>query len=194
MSDLDLKPTARLILGMIRIGKRTGYEIKQLVDVSARFFWTTSYGQIYPELKRLEEAELIRGEADPTGGRSRTVYSLTPAGERALDAWLESRDELVWELRDEGLLKLFFSEGRHPAAIAEHFRAVRARSEAVVEQLRALEPEGHEPGPGPLMVLEFGIAFNEWLTDWWRQAEDRLAESTGAGVSGAGVSRAGARG
>ena len=37
---------------MIRNGRRTGYEIKQLVDVSTRFFWAASYGQIYPELKR----------------------------------------------------------------------------------------------------------------------------------------------
>ena len=50
-----LSPTGRVILGMIRMGRRTGYDIKQLVDVSARFFWSASYGQIYPELKRLEE-------------------------------------------------------------------------------------------------------------------------------------------
>lgn len=174
MSGTDLSPTGRLILGMIRLGKRTGYEIKQLVDVSARFFWTTSYGQIYPELKRLEQAGLIRGEESPTGGRSRTVYSLTPAGEEALDRWLEPGGDLVWELRDEGLLKLFFSEDRDPAEVAEHMRSVRARSESVAEQLRALRPDLDEPGPGPLMALEFGIAFNEWLADWWRRAEERV--------------------
>jgi DNA-binding PadR family transcriptional regulator len=172
----QLSPTARVILGMVRMGKRTGYEIKQLVDVSARFFWTASYGQIYPELRRLEQAGLVEGEATPTGGRSRTVYTLTPAGEAALDAWLASSDELVWELRDEGLLKLFFSEGRDPDEVREHLRAVRARSERVAEQLRSLRPEGpREPGPGPLMALEFGIAFNEWLAGWWTEAEERIA-------------------
>ena len=172
---MKLSPTARLILGMIRLGKRTGYEIKQLVDVSARFFWTTSYGQIYPELKRLEEAGLIRGEAAPTGARSRTVYSLTPAGEEALDGWLAPDGELVWELRDEGLLKLFFSEERDPAEVAANIRAARERSESVAAALRGLKPDlPGEPDPGPLMVLEFGIAFNEWLADWWRQAEERV--------------------
>jgi DNA-binding PadR family transcriptional regulator len=179
MSEHGLNPTARLILGMIRLGKRTGYEIKQLVDVSARFFWTTSYGQIYPELKRLEEAGLIAGEAAPTGGRSRTVYSLTAAGEEALDAWLSDPRELVWELRDEGLLKVFFSEGRDPDAVLTHLRAARARSEGVAAQLRDLAPDDlDEPGPGPMMALEFGIAFNEWLAAWWRQAEERVAAST----------------
>ena len=169
-----LSPTGRVILGMIRLGKRTGYEIKQLVDVSARFFWSASYGQIYPELKRLEEAGMIRGEADPAGGRARTVYSLTAAGERALDEWLESDAELVWELRDEGLLKLFFAEGRDPESVRAHMRLARRRSEDVAERLRSMAPEGLEgAGPGPLMVLRFGIEFNEWLAGWWARAEER---------------------
>lgn len=181
MNGHDLSPTGRLILGMIRIGKRTGYEIKQLVDVSARFFWTTSYGQIYPELKRLEEEGLIAGEAAPTGGRSRTVYSLTDTGEQALDAWLGSGGDLVWELRDEGLLKVFFSAGREPEAVLAHLRAARERSEGVAAQLRAIAPgDLHEPEPGPLMALEFGIAFNEWLAAWWKQAEERVAREASA--------------
>jgi DNA-binding PadR family transcriptional regulator len=174
MSDVTLAPTARVILGMVRMGKRTGYEIKQLVDVSARFFWTTSYGQIYPELKRLEKQGLVRGEADPTGGRSRTVYSLTRAGDAALDAWLSSPDELVWEMRDEGLLKLFFSEGRDPAELRDHLRSVRERSEAVAARLRELGPVAEGAGPGPPMVREFGIALNEWLAGWWKRAEERI--------------------
>ena len=71
---MDLSKTAYVILGMLRMGKRTGYEIKSLVDVSARFFWAASYGQIYPELKRLEEAGLIRGQATETGERRRREY------------------------------------------------------------------------------------------------------------------------
>src|SRR5215211_2439172 len=69
MAARDHSKTAYVILGMLALGKRTGYEIKALVDVSTRFFWAASYGQIYPELKRLEEAGLIRGEEDPSHGR-----------------------------------------------------------------------------------------------------------------------------
>src|SRR3989440_7864888 len=105
---MELSPTARVLLGMIRKGRRTGYEIKQLVDVSTRFFWAASYGQIYPELRRLEEAGLIEGEDAPTGGRQRRSYRLTPAGEAALHDWLVSDGDLTFEVRDEGLLRLFF--------------------------------------------------------------------------------------
>src|SRR2546421_8408 len=54
VSAQDLTPTGRVILGMLRLGKRTGYEIKQIVDVSTRFFWAASYGQIYPELQPVD--------------------------------------------------------------------------------------------------------------------------------------------
>ena len=55
MSPPPLTPTGRVILGMIALGNQTGYDIKQLVDKSTRHFWAASYGQIYPELRRLEE-------------------------------------------------------------------------------------------------------------------------------------------
>ena len=106
----ELSATGRVILGMIAIGKQTGYDIKQLVDKSTRHFWAASYGQIYPELKRLEERGLIRGRSEPSGGRARTVYELTDAGRTALLAWLASDAEPLYELRDEGMLKLFFSD------------------------------------------------------------------------------------
>ena len=169
----ELSPTGRVILGMIRLGKRTGYDIKQLVDVSARFFWTASYGQIYPELKRLEEAGLVVGEPEPTGGRQRTVYTLTETGEEALDAWLGTGGELVWELRDEALLKLFFAQpGLDPASVRELANAARRRSEDVVEKLRALGPVADDPEPGPALVRRYGIEMNEWMAAWWRRIEE----------------------
>ena len=95
---------------MLALGNRTAYEIKQVVDVSTRHFWAASYGQIYPELKRLEDRGLVRGRPEPWGARPRTAYELTEAGEAALQDWLASDEELVDEVRDEGMLKLFFSD------------------------------------------------------------------------------------
>src|ERR1700755_3639592 len=80
-----LSPIGRVILGMIAFGKRTGYDIKTFVDRTARYFWAASYGQIYPELKRLEDQGLVRGRPEPSGERARTVYELTEAGTAALE-------------------------------------------------------------------------------------------------------------
>src|SRR6185503_16291265 len=111
---MELSKTSYVILGMLRLGRRTGYEIKALVDVSTRFFWAASYGQIYPELASLEGLGLAGGEENRTNGRRRKAYDLTPAGERALHEWLTSEEPLHIELRHEGALKFFFSDALTP--------------------------------------------------------------------------------
>src|SRR6266566_6201185 len=103
LPDVELSPTGRVILGMIAFGKRTGYDIKTFVDRTTRYFWAASYGQIYPELKRLEDQGLVRGRPEPAGGRARTVYELTDQGTAALEHWLASGEDQLYELRDEGM-------------------------------------------------------------------------------------------
>ena len=78
----SLSPTARVILGLLAWRPRTGYEIKQVTDQSTRFFWGASYGQIYPELRRLEADGLVESREEPRGRVPRRVYSLTKAGRR----------------------------------------------------------------------------------------------------------------
>src|SRR5215212_5708677 len=110
----SLSATAYVILGMVSREPRSGYEIKALVDNTTRFFWAASYGQIYPELKKLSEAGLLEGADAPRGERKRTVYAITAAGRQALEDWLRQPPG-TYELRDEGLLKLFFAGALPPA-------------------------------------------------------------------------------
>src|SRR3954469_15491533 len=90
---MELSATGKVILGMLAAKPRSGYEIKQLVDSSARFFWAASYGQIYPELKRLEEDGLIAGGAPAGGARQRTTFKRTGKGRRAAREWIETPPE-----------------------------------------------------------------------------------------------------
>jgi DNA-binding PadR family transcriptional regulator len=174
-----LSPTERVILGMLRLGPRCGYEIKSLVDVSTRFFWAASYGQIYPELKRLEEQGLIKGYDDPTGGRRRRVFELTDTGRERLHDWLTDDSDLVTELRHEGLLKLFFADSLSPTERVELARSIRRDHEQVADELRAIEP-GAKAGAEedgvefPLHVLEFGIEYNEFMAGWAARLEREL--------------------
>ncbi|MGN6168349.1 MAG: PadR family transcriptional regulator [Solirubrobacteraceae bacterium] len=170
-----LTPTGRVILGMLALGNRTGYEIKQVVDRSTRHFWAASYGQIYPELRRLEEQGLVRGRPEPSGERARIAYELTEAGEGALHEWLASEDEPLYELRDEGMLKLFFSDSFQERRV-ENIRAMRERHQRKLAQLQALEPKASEMLPGPRLTLELGIELTKRYIDWCEAAERRLAE------------------
>jgi DNA-binding PadR family transcriptional regulator len=169
----ELSATGRVILGMIAFGKRSGYDIKAFVDKTTRYFWAASYGQIYPELKRLEDQGLVRGRPEPSGGRARTVYELTKAGTAALEDWLGSGGEPLYELRDEGMLKLFFSDSV-PEQRVEIVRAMRARQERKLAQLRAIEPMASKGPTGAHLTLQMGIGFTEWIIDWCEATERRL--------------------
>jgi PadR family transcriptional regulator AphA len=178
---MDLSPTAYVVLGMLRHGCRSGYEIKQVVDHSTRFFWAASYGQIYPELRKLATAGLVEGEAKPQGGRRRTVYRLTDAGRRELRDWL-AEDPEVLEVRDEGLLKLFFADAAPPGKAAEILDAKRRAHERKLEQLREIKPlaSAHaDSDPYPYMVLRHGLAFNQWIVEWCERARAELEASSG---------------
>ena len=172
---MELSATAKVICGMIRLGRRTGYEIKQVVDLSTRFFWAASYGQIYPELRRLEEQGLIVSE-DGAGadGRQRRPYELTPAGRDALGSWLRSPAELVYEHRDEGKLKLFFSDELEPGERLELVRSMRATHEQRLEQLRPVEEGARKLGGGPHRTIRYGLAMHEFCAGWLTELEQEI--------------------
>jgi DNA-binding PadR family transcriptional regulator len=173
---MDLSATAYVILGMVSREPRSGYEIKAAVDNTTRFFWAASYGQIYPELKRLSEAGLVEGIDASTGDRKRTRYAITADGEAELKDWLRRPPETA-EMREEGLLKLFFSGVLKPAEAVETLRAMRRTRLELSERLRAMAPEKTElKDPFPLMVLRAGIEFNDWFAEWCERMEAQLLE------------------
>jgi PadR family transcriptional regulator AphA len=175
---VKLTPTGRVILGMLRLGARTGYDIKRTVEVSTRFFWGASYGQIYPELRRLAEAGLVAGESDPRGGIMRTAYRLTPAGEQALREWLQPSDELIFEYRDEALLKLFFGDALEHDDLLAHIRRVREWAEWVEAQFGGIAEGADEDIDAgrvyPYVALRFGIELMRWMAAWYADLEGRL--------------------
>src|SRR5262245_23408302 len=166
---------------MLAARPRSGYEIKQLVDSSARFFWAASYGQIYPELKRLEKEGLVKGTDSSQGARQRTTYELTAKGKKAAREWID-RSPQVMETRDEGLLELFFAGAINPERAAEIARERAAQARSKAEELRGIQAhvegldangEPHaSPDSGSLTVLRYGIEQSEWAAEWFERAAD----------------------
>src|SRR3954452_15529099 len=180
---MGLSPTAKVILGMLSRGPKSGYEIKNLVDHSTRFFWAASYGQIYPELRRLADAGLIVGSEDPYGELPRTVYRLTPEGEAALQEWLGAPPE-GFEMRHEGMLKVFFADALPTRERVQRLRDMEAQHRAKVAALRDVEAGADkDPASSAYTVLRFGIAFNEWVAEWCEGAAGDLDEQLAAGRS-----------
>jgi DNA-binding PadR family transcriptional regulator len=173
----EFTPTGRVILGMLAYGRNTGYEIKQYLDKTTRHFWAVSYGQIYPELKRLEDEGLVVGRSDPAGARARTVFEITDAGREALENWLADPGEGIWELRCEAMLKLFFSDETDTSTTLAQLRTFRAQQGRKLEALRQLEPWAREgTHRGPYLSLQLGLAITTTIVEQCLELERQLTQ------------------
>ena len=178
---MELGPTAYVILGILQIGPHSGYDIKQLADLSTRHFWATSYGQIYPELKRLTESGLIKSEDASKGTRQRTLYHLTAKGKQTLHTWAADPAIQSVEIRDEMLLKLFFADAMSKKETVTHLEAMRRRHQVVAGGLREHEAKvAEQPLRMHHEVMKFGIAFHEWSADWFGKLAKDLESGRGA--------------
>jgi len=169
-----MKPTAVTwaVLGLVALEPKSGYDVKRIIDKSVRHFWAASYGQIYPELRRLEAAAWIEGDDEPRGGRSRRVYRITPEGRLALEEWLHG-DETRVELRDESLLRLFFADTlQHDEALGL-LRGRREGYRGMLAYLRSLD-DGQVDPPFVDLVYRWGVDYCEWGIEWCDRQESRL--------------------
>jgi len=108
------------ILGMLGIRPMSGYEIKKSIERSIGFFWSESFGQIYPVLKQLVAEGLANAQnGDESRDSRRKVYEISTQGEKALREWLafSARTNLI---RSEALLKIFFGGQADPETTRKH--------------------------------------------------------------------------
>ncbi|HVM13406.1 MAG TPA: helix-turn-helix transcriptional regulator [Egibacteraceae bacterium] len=135
--DFRLSDVSYVVLGLLTQEGMplTPYDLKQRVAESVGYFWSFPTSQLYAETKRLAAAGLLDERVEDTG-RRRRFYTPTAAGRRALQAWLADPITRDVELRDEGLLKLYFADAatrEDVAALAAAELAKHRRRLAVYE-------------------------------------------------------------
>jgi PadR family transcriptional regulator AphA len=164
-----LTPVSYLVLGLVaREGAATPYDLKRLVARSIGYFWSFPHSQLYAEPDRLAREGLLQEEREETG-RRRRVYSLTPAGREALTEWLRQPVSDPPQLRDLGLLKLFFGELLEPDEVRELARAQEASHRARLDHYRELEAHlaGRDDLAYPFETLRMGILCEDAFVRFW---------------------------
>jgi DNA-binding PadR family transcriptional regulator len=157
-----LSTTSYVVLGLVELRQpATPYDIKRAAEVSTANFWTVAHTQLYSECSRLAREGLLHEQQEPSG-RRRKRYRLTDAGRAALDAWRGEPVGEDFELRDPGMLKLFF--GADPKPLADAQLAIHEKQLAIYRELATNEmPEGMR------LALECGIGHEREYIRYWKK-------------------------
>jgi DNA-binding PadR family transcriptional regulator len=170
MSTVRLTPTSYVVLGLLeRLEPATPYDLKRAAQLGVSNLWYLPHAQLYVEPARLAQAGLLDEQQEP-GGRRRKRYTLTGQGRRVLDDWRNAPTAEPTELRDPGLLKLFF--GAPPGPLAE------AQLQAHRQQLDSYKHRPADLPEGVGLALEAGIGHEREWTRFWTRVAKQAKKST----------------
>jgi PadR family transcriptional regulator AphA len=183
MNPIRLSNTDYALLGMLSVEPMSGYQIRQEIEESIAYFWTESYGQIYPALKRLAAGKFITPVRRDAGERGKgRVFSLTAQGKAALTEWLAQAPD-PQPPRNQLLLKLFFGRAVSPDVCLMHLTQFRERMAGrllTYRQLRQdidVERTGHPDVPYWLMTIRHGELQARAQVQWCDESIDGLTHA-----------------
>jgi DNA-binding PadR family transcriptional regulator len=188
MSSERLTPTSYLILGLLaREGPSTPYELERHVGATLGNFWSFPHTLLYTVPARLAELGLAT-ERREQQGRRRRVFEITEAGRKALQSWLEQPSGEPTELRDLGLLQLFFADLAPAAArlhLAEQQLAIHGQKLAAYEEDARLDRPPNGGGPGQRTAqrwrgetLRMGLLYERAAVEFWqRVASEQMGQA-----------------
>jgi DNA-binding PadR family transcriptional regulator len=136
-----ISSSTQALLGLLSIEPMSGYDLGQNIRASIGHIWSESYGQIYPNLKKLAAAGFVSArEAHQKGKPSRHIYSITQKGREELNAWLgiPPQPEIP---RNELLLKLFFGSQVPASILMAYVKRMIAEHRALLEKFIRIERE-----------------------------------------------------
>jgi PadR family transcriptional regulator AphA len=174
-----------VLLGLLAIESMSGYDLGVSIRASVGHIWNESYGQIYPNLKKLAAEGFVTSKTERQKGKpDRRIYSITEKGLERLSKWLvvPPQPEIA---RNELLLKLFFGAQASSDLMVRHVERMVEREQAVLSELTRLEREEiaqnqHYPGaPYWKMAARFGQMELEAHLRWARETLDELRKMAG---------------
>ena len=163
------------ILSILSMGPMSGYDIKKTFEKSLSYFWSESYGQIYPILRNLAKQGLAtRSIKKQTGKPDRHIYALTDKGQKVLKDWMiQPVGRQVG--RHEILLKLFFGQLVSLAdniRQVEHFRELQSQKLKEINAIEKLLNADYKDNPNfPywLMSVRYGQYVNRAYLRWSKE-------------------------
>jgi DNA-binding PadR family transcriptional regulator len=173
-----------ILLGFLNYHPMTGYDLKTVMEQSTMHFWHAYHSQIYTTLRKLEDEGMVTSEEEAGDDKlNRRIYHLSDKGRADWQAWLNTAMTEQSPVKEELLVRIFFSAQRDPQALLDELHVQRQlhqqklvwyQSLAPTHLVQGIEqPEVHaqlQPEiPFWAATLDFGIRYEQmyiaWLTD-----------------------------
>lgn len=171
------------ILGFLNYHPYSGYDLKKVLDVSVRHFWSADQSQIYRTLARLTAQGKVNMEMVEQDDRpDRKVYHITAAGQAALLEWLAGPAPLAGA-HSGPMVQVFFMGSLTDAEVLRQFegyayimRMVLERFEKVPEDVEAVYQDIQSPRDRFfwLLTLDNGIRNMRANLEWAQIAIERI--------------------
>ncbi|MHB8465645.1 MAG: PadR family transcriptional regulator [Acidimicrobiales bacterium] len=128
-----LSTTSYAVLSLLSLQPWTTYELAQQMKRSLHWFWPRAESKLYEEPKKLVSRKLARSKRRYVGKRASTVYTITPAGRRALAAWVRAPGDPGPTLEFEALLRVLSAQCVGVQDLRRTLESVRKHMDGMVE-------------------------------------------------------------
>lgn len=166
------------ILAMLTVEKGSGYDLVKRFNQSIRYFWASSFQQIYRELQTLEDNGSVRfNNVEQSGKPDKKVYEMNPKGVEELREWLQKPARYT-TLKEPLLIKIFAGAlaDRHAllAEIADHEAQHRKTLEEYLDTEKRLLDANRADYQFPYQTLKLGINLERAWLAWCEEVKQTL--------------------
>jgi PadR family transcriptional regulator, regulatory protein AphA len=161
-----LTTTSFALLGLLAVQPWSTYELARQMDRTLRRFWPRARSKVYEEPRKLVAHGLAESRTEQVGRRPRTVYTITPAGRRALAGWL-AEPGAGPVVESEQLVKIWLAEHGTRADVLATLAAASAWArEQNAENLEVARAYVAGEGPFPARAPQ-NLLVGAFLTDFY---------------------------
>lgn len=169
------------ILAMLDIEEGSGYDLVKRFNKSIGYFWSSSYQQVYRDLKALEDLSLISSkEIIQVGKPDKKLLRITDPGLDELKNWLEKPSKPM-KVKEPLLVKLFAGRllkkevllveiDRHK----QHHQETLEKYLRLTEELKQMEEPRKTRYQFPYQTLQLGIHIEKAWLDWAEETSKNI--------------------
>jgi DNA-binding PadR family transcriptional regulator len=169
------------LLGIISKKPVTGYDVVTIFKQKMIYFWSSTHSQIYKELHKMENDNLIAHKLVIQGTLpNKKVYSLTDTGKKDLIRWAIEEPLKPAKIKDEFLIKTTIFPILSVVEINKLLDEVIEREDSILSKTKQWKEHFNSQGErdvGTILTVEYGIRYSEMYLEWCKWAKQFINDN-----------------